>query len=106
MGDFLGNDLKHVSYMFEARWRAYIFGPPPSPPESCCQTHNLFCSRPPTHPFDHTPTTGPTDRTTHLKIIFYYFEVAGDIRIKLFLDSQGLTNKFNNVIKTSNIDPT
>ena len=33
MGDFPGNDLKNVSYMFfEAGWRAYIFAPPPSPP--------------------------------------------------------------------------
>ena len=52
------------------------------------------------------PSTGPTHRTTHLKIICYYFEVVGDIRIKLFLDCQSLPNNFNNVIQISNIDPT
>ena len=25
MGDFPGKDLKKLSYIFEARWRAYIF---------------------------------------------------------------------------------
>ena len=54
----------------------------------------------------HGPSTGPTHRTTHLKIIFFYFEVVGDIRIKLFLDCQSLPNNFKNVIKISNIDPT
>ena len=31
MGDFLGNDLKNVSYIFEAQRSAYKFRPPPIP---------------------------------------------------------------------------
>ena len=44
-----------------------------------------------------TPILGPTLRTTHLKMIFEYFEVVGDISIKLILDFQGLTKNFKNV---------
>ena len=39
MGDFLGNDLKNVSYIFEAQRSAYNFRTPPHP-------HTNFCSRP------------------------------------------------------------
>ena len=69
MVDFPGNDLKNLSYMFEARWRAYMFGPPLLNPLAVKQEHtcsHLSESSSTKKNRKHTQSKVPRNRNIHV----------------------------------------